>query len=395
MMLLFILSILALTFSAIPAVLFFSNLRLYRPPPQPPPPRREPISILVPARNEENCIAAAIASILTNQAIDFELLILDDHSEDQTADIVKAFAAKDPRVKLLAAPPLPAGWCGKQHACQVLADHATHDWLLFLDADVRLAPNALARLLAFMQTHGVDLASGFPWQETGTLLEKLIIPIIHFLLLGFLPLGRMRANPTIPAYAAGCGQLFIAKRASYRQMGGHATIKSSLHDGIKLPRAFRAAGLKTDLFDATTVALCRMYTSGPDLWRGFSKNATEGLASSLASLIIWTLLLGAGQLLPVALYVWVSYTPMNEWEFRAPVQASLTILFSFAALVFSYLPRLAAVGRFRLSLLGALLHPLGITLVLLLQWTAWVRSKLGWKPGWKGREYGGTIRHSK
>lgn len=382
-MTLFILTLVALLFAALPAAMILANLRRYRPP-QLVCERPEGVSLLVPARNEEATIAKSLEAALRSQGVPFEVLVLDDHSTDRTAEIVRGFMVKDARVKLMAAPELPAGWCGKQHACQVLAGHATFDWLVFIDADVRLAPTAFYRMLAFMQQTGVDLGSGFPWQETGTLLEKLIIPVIHFLLLGYLPLGQMRAQPKVPALAAGCGQLFIARRKSYQQMGGHAAIKSSLHDGIKLPRAFRAAGLTTDLFDATDLAICRMYTSGRDLWRGFSKNATEGMASSVVSLLVWTLLLGAGAILPLPLYVAVSLQPTAEgtWLQWTPVIA-------FTALALCYLPRFLMVARFRQSLLGALLHPLGVLLVLILQWQAWVKKKLGMKAGWKGRSYGG------
>ncbi len=108
-------------------------------------------------------------------------------------------------------------------------------------------------------------------------LERLVIPLIHFVLLGFLPLARMRASRS-PAYAAGCGQLFLARREAYEKMGGHAVIRTSLHDGLTLPAAFRRAGLATDLFDATDVASCRMYHGAGELWRGLAKNATEGIA---------------------------------------------------------------------------------------------------------------------
>ncbi len=117
-------------------------------------------------------------------------------------------AESDSRVRYVPGAVLPSGWNGKQYACKQLADAASHERLLFLDADVRLQPEALATLLAHQDATDVALLSAFPHQETGTVLEKLIIPMMHFILLGFLPLARMRAS-THPAYAAGCGQLFL------------------------------------------------------------------------------------------------------------------------------------------------------------------------------------------
>ena len=153
---------------------------------------------------------------------------------------------------------MPAGWCGKQHACHVLAQRARHPLLVFIDADVRLAPDALARMAGFMEHSDVALASGVPFQELGTFSERLLIPLIHFILLGFLPMHLMRRT-RLPALSAGCGQLFIARRDGYEQCGGHARLRDSLHDGIKLPRIFRRAGFATALFDATDLASCRMY----------------------------------------------------------------------------------------------------------------------------------------
>src|SRR5439155_361198 len=117
---------------------------------------------------------------LASRGVTVDVVVLDDHSEDDTAALVGAIARRDRRVRLLSAPPLPAGWCGKQHACHVLRGAARYDLLAFLDADVRLEPDGLARLAAFLRNSGADLVSGIPRQVTGTLLERLVIPLIHF-----------------------------------------------------------------------------------------------------------------------------------------------------------------------------------------------------------------------
>lgn len=152
----------------------------------------------------------------------------------------------------------------------MLAGLAHHDIFLFLDADVRLEPGSIGRLAGFLRDSQADLVSGVPRQETFTVLEHLLIPMIHFVLLGFLPLGRMRQSRD-PSLAAGCGQLFMATRSGYLASGGHAAIRSTLHDGIKLPRSFRQAGLMTDLCDATPLARCRMYDGFVATWKGLGK----------------------------------------------------------------------------------------------------------------------------
>ncbi|MCC2662365.1 MAG: glycosyl transferase, group 2 family protein, partial [Geminicoccaceae bacterium] len=280
---------LALGLALLPALLTAWNLALYRAPPRSGKGTRPRLSLLIPARDEEAQIGPALRAALESRGVDLEVVVLDDHSSDGTRAVVAALTAADPRIRLELAPPLPPGWSGKQHACQVLAERARHDLLVFVDADVRLAPDALARIAAFMGSREIGLASGFPRQETGTFGERLIVPLIHFLLLGFLPLARMRRSLQ-PALGAGCGQLICVRREAYERAGGHAAIRASLHDGLMLPRAFRRAGIMTDLFDATELASCRMYRGLAEVWRGFAKNATEGMARP-AALPVWTVLL--------------------------------------------------------------------------------------------------------
>jgi hypothetical protein len=370
------LAIAALVLAAFPALTFLRNLNLYRPCPQPTRdanPKLPGISVLIPARNEERSIRAALDSVLANRYPDFEVLVLDDRSDDRTGEIVAEVARTDDRVTLMHGPPLPPGWCGKQHACAVLASAATRPLLLFLDADVRLQPDALFRLARQMDHCGADLLSGIPRQETGTLLEKLVIPLIHFVLLGFLPLDRMRESRH-PAFAAGCGQLFLAKRSAYEAMGGHATIRATLHDGIRLPRAFREAGFRTDLCDVTDLAVCRMYRGAAELWRGLAKNATEGLGSPRLIVPATVLLLG-GQVLPFVL------AALSPW------MSPTAIALAWLAVVLAWLPRWLALFRFHQSLTGAILHPLGILVLLAIQWYALVRGLVGGKSDWKGRHY--------
>jgi hypothetical protein len=375
---LLILTTVSLILALIPDLLFRANLRHYAPPPATG--RVRPcLSVLIPARNEEAAIGPAVMSALANTGVELEVLVLDDQSEDRTAAIVEELAQADERVRLVSAPELPAGWCGKQHACWVLARQARHPLLVFLDADVRLAPDALTRMSAFMTASGADLASGIPHQETGTLLEKLEIPLIHFILLGFLPIRWSRKSRR-PSFSAGCGQLFIARAGAYRRCGGHSAIRGTFHDGIKLPRAFRAAGLKTDLFDATDLATCRMYRCARDVWHGLAKNAAEGLAAP-GRVVPMTLILLGGQVLPLFLLIACAYA----WAVTTVpgTQAALALLATAAA----YYPRIAGVLRFRQPLLGAILHPAGIVVLVAIQWFAFLRAALGRPSTWKGRAY--------
>lgn len=390
------LAILALVLAAIPAVTAAWNLNAFRRLPQAPsahdpgasgsgppavssaesrPPNLPPLSLLIPARDEQRCIADALDAALANAGVNFEVVVLDDHSTDDTAAIVRDFAARDDRVRLETAPPLPAGWCGKQHACHVLAQRARHDMLVFIDADTRLSPGALSRIAAEMARRpDLDLLSGFPRQETRTWPEKLVLPLISYLILAYLPV-RWARRFRFPGFAAGCGQLFIARRHAYEQVGGHAAVRASLHDGVKLPRAFRKAGHTTDIFDASDTAACRMYRGLGELWPGLTKNSIEGLGSP-GAIGVWSVLLLGGSVLPILILLAAALT-----GHAGAMQTA------GAAVALAYLTRATAAARFGDTWLGVLGHPLGLTLLMAIQWHGLIRHLRGATPQWKGRNY--------
>lgn len=354
----------ALFLAAGPAALAMVNLLFYRAPG--PAAGRPAISVLIPARNEEANIAAAAAAVLASQGVELELIVLDDASTDRTRAILEAIP--DPRVTVAAAPALPPGWSGKQHACAALARLARHELMVFVDADVRLAPDALSRMAGYMQRHpAVGLGSGFPRQVTLTWSERLLIPLIHFLLLGFLPMAAMMRSAS-PGLGAGCGQLFIARRDAYELAGGHGAIRTSLHDGIKLPRAFRRAGSLTGLFDAGGFATCRMYANAAQVWEGLTKNATEGMAKP-GALPVWTVILAGGQVAPAVL---LALAP--SWTAAAALACGIGL-------------RLVLAERFRQPWLSAVLHPVGVAALLVLQWSALIRAARGRPATWRGRAY--------
>jgi len=354
---------LALALAIIPCVLIQDNLRRYRTPELCE--GRPKISVLIPARNEAANIGAAVAAILASELVELELVVLDDGSTDATGEILAGIS--DPRLRVAQGGVLPAGWSGKQHACAALARLARHELLVFVDADVRLAPEALSRMAAFMARNDVALASGFPRQITKSWSEILLLPLIHFLLLGFLPFAQMQRSAS-PKFGAGCGQLFIARKADYEKAGGHGAIRASLHDGLTLPRAFRRAGFMTGLFDATSFATCRMYHNAAEVWEGLTKNATEGMAKPLA-LPIWTLILGGGSVLPLVVMLTSSFPLGSD------------------ALVVGIATRIILAKRFHQPMISALLHPVGVAALLFLQWAALLRAALGRPATWRGRAY--------
>jgi hypothetical protein len=369
------LALVSLFCAAIPAAMFCFNLKLYREP-ESAGSANVGVSVLIPARNEEAVIEGAVNSVLQSTGVEFEVVVMDDCSTDRTQEFVATMARRDPRVRLERAPALPAGWNGKQHACWELAHAARCEVLCFVDADVKIGPEAIARMAAFLQREDAALVSGFPRQVTKTWMEWLLLPLIHFVLLGFLPLARMRSG-TDPAFAAGCGQFMMVRREAYFAAGGHAALRRTMHDGLLLPRLLREAGFRTDLADITRLADCRMYTTAAQVWNGLAKNATEGLAAP-ARIVPVSLVLLLGQTMPIALLIWLWLRGGSSIP---------AIALAFAAAVCAWLPRVVAARRFRQDWRGAVLHPVGILVLIVLQWYALVTKTLGRATVWKERSY--------
>jgi hypothetical protein len=374
----------------VPAVLFVVNLRRYRAPMGEAAGAR--VAVLIPARDEERNIAACVESVLASVDVAVEVLVLDDASTDRTRAIVEAMAARDARVRVVSTQALPAGWNGKQRACWLLAEEAGRQetgapLLVFLDADVRLAPEALTRCVAQMRSSRVALLSGFPRQITVGWMERMLLPLIHFVLLGFLPLGRMRAT-TDPAFSAGCGQFFLAEREAYFASGGHAAIRETRHDGLRLPQAFRRHGFRTDIFDLTALAEVRMYDSASAVWMGLAKNATEGIATP-GRIVPFTVLLLLGQVMPVVFAAaWFALSLemlVVGATFDQPLLATAVGVAVVVGFVASYVPRLLAVRRFKQPLGAALLHPVGVVMLLVVQWYALGKKVLGRPVSWRAR----------
>lgn len=355
----------ALFLATFPATMAVANLFFVRPA-QGVPSQDALVSILIPARNEEANIAACLDAALASRGVAIEAVVMDDGSTDRTSEIVAAYAARDARVRLETCPPLPPGWTGKVHACARLAEAAKGTHLLFIDADVRLEPAAAAAMAGHAQRTGSAMVTGVPRQQIGSLGEAVTVPMINFLLFCYLP-GGGRAFTQRPEMAAACGQLMMVERAAYDVAGGHAGIRSVLHDALQLARRMRAAGFATEVVEGAPLATCRMYDGFIQSWRGFIKNAREGMATPVG-LPIWTAMLAGAFLWPIAL---------------------LPEAWAFLALALGLALRAAVTFRTREPWWTIPLHPLAVLVALAIQWTALVRGLMGKREGWKGRAYQG------
>ena len=260
------------------------NAALLRRPPPDPPPVRRPVIVVVPVRDEVDQVGDCLATLLDQRGIDdLRVVVVDDGSTDGTADVVRAVT--DLRLRLVDADPPPPGWLGKTHACAVgvaATDGSDGGVLAFVDADVRLFPDALAGAVAVLDRHRLDLVSPWPRQLADSLAERLIQPLQQWLWATTLPLRVAESSPR-PSLAAANGQFLVLNRRSYDRAGGHAAVRGEVLDDIALLRAVKRSGGRGGPIDGSRLAACRMYDGWPALRDGYAKSLWGAVGGSPAA----------------------------------------------------------------------------------------------------------------
>jgi cellulose synthase/poly-beta-1,6-N-acetylglucosamine synthase-like glycosyltransferase len=244
------------------------------------------VAVLLPVRDEAHRVAPCLDALL---ALDGRprVIVLDDGSTDGTRDLVERTG-----VTVLGGAPLPPGWLGKPHACQQLADAAGDaEILVFVDADVILRPDAVAKAVALLESIRVDLLSPYPRIEANGLGERLVQPLLQWSWLTFLPLRAMERLRN-PSLAAAGGQFLVVRAAAYRRAGGHAAVRADVLEDIALARAIKRSGGRIALADGSRLATCRMYTSWRELVEGYSKSLWASFGSPAIAALVTLGLLG-------------------------------------------------------------------------------------------------------
>ena len=262
----------------------------------------ERVAVLLPLRDEAERVTPCLTALLGQTGVpDLEILVLDDGSTDGTAEVVRAVAGD--KVRLLTGAPLPDGWLGKPHACAQLASAAgAADVLVFVDADVVLAPGAIAAGAGLLRSAGVDLLSPYP-RIVGA--GRLVQPLLQWSWLTFLPLRVMERSPR-PSLAAAGGQWLVLDRAGYERAGGHAAVRDDVLEDIGLARAVKRAGGRIALADGSVLAECLMYSSWAEVRDGYGKSLWASFGSPAGAAAVVGLLVLLYVVPPVAALVLVA-----------------------------------------------------------------------------------------
>ncbi|MGA2394398.1 MAG: glycosyltransferase family 2 protein [Candidatus Lustribacter sp.] len=243
------------------------------------------LSIVVPARNEERNIEACVRSLLAQQGVDAEVIVVDDGSVDATAVILERLQREFPALRLIAGEPLPAGWVGKPWACTQGARAARGDWLLFTDADSRHQPHASASTLAFALAQRADALSIMTGQDLGSPAEAALLPaILQMIVFASGPIDEIN-DPQRPDRALANGQYLLVSRNAYDALGGHAALRDELVEDIAFARRIKGDGrFRFVVAEGTQLVRVRMYRSLREIWDGFTKNMYLGARGDLRAI---------------------------------------------------------------------------------------------------------------
>jgi len=333
---------------------------------------RPKVSILIPARNEAAVIGRTVQALLAQSYTHYELIVLDDHSNDGTGDLARAAANGDSRLRVLKGEALPAGWLGKNWACHQLSQSAKGDLLLFTDADVEWTPDALQALVAAQTRSCYDLLSVWPTQKTVTLGERLCVSLIALVIFAYLPEFMVRLSPWA-IFAAANGQCLLFTRAMYARVGGHQAVRANITEDVGLARAVKRAGGRLMMLDGNRLVLCRMYTSWAGVRDGFAKNILAGHGNSLAFLAFSTF------------FHWSLF--VAPWLWLIIGGGAAYPLYPLALIALGVGLRALTAHTTHQRALDALLMPISVLLMtrIALQ-AAWWQVRYG-GPQWKGRVF--------
>jgi hypothetical protein len=264
------------------------------------------VSILIPARNEADHIEHLIQSVQQQEYQHFELIICDDQSEDHTAELVKTCQLTDQRIRLIHTEQLPEGWLGKNHACHTLSLQAKGDYLLFIDADVTISGNLIARTIRHMNQYKLKLISIFPRQIMLSKGELKTVPVMNYILLTLLPLILVRKS-NFSSLAAANGQFMFFEAKTYHAIKPHALQRGNKVEDIAIARMLKQQHCRISCQAAEQQISCRMYQNYNEAVQGFSRNiaAYFGNSKVVASLFWIVTTLG---LIPVLFTLHWQYT---------------------------------------------------------------------------------------
>jgi chlorobactene glucosyltransferase len=339
------------------------------------------VSVIVPARNEAQNIGNLLASLTASTYPRFEVIVIDDRSEDGTGDIARSFPlGTAERIAVVTGAPLPDGWLGKPWACAQGAREAKGEILLFTDADTTHDPTLLTRSVVALGLMRIDLVTVFGRQLMGSFWERVVQPQVFAMILSRFAHVKQPIPQDRWRDAIANGQFLLFRRDSYDALGGHEAVKHEVVEDLRLSQIVIAGGWKMAMLQGEDALATRMYRGFQDLLRGWTKNmaigAKQSVPRSLQPVILPAAVLGLTglwvipPLLLIAAAVGLGGAGMLAWS---------AITVAASALYWGAVTR--SMGE---SFWYGLVYPVGSVIVVTIVFRSWVRGR---RVEWKGREY--------
>ena len=330
------------------------------------------VSVIVPARNEERNIKRCVDSLLQQDYPNYEVLVLNDNSTDKTEEILAQY--NHPKLQVFNGQPLPEDWLGKHWACHQMAERATGELFLFVDADTYHHPNALKSAVNALTAEKADFITALPKEEISSWSENLVLPIISWSLVTFMPLFLAKRSRR-PALSATIGQFMLFKKAAYQKIGGYSAIRGEVLDDVIFGRRVKAFGLTWRMFDGTKRIRCWMYTNFKETYQGLTRCIFAVFKNN-----IFYFLFSILTLLFVFLGPWI----IVILKLSGVGISEVTFWLSLTAIIITTFTWLIANIRFKYSYLLTVFHPLIIIFVGYIAFSSMIKT-FGGKIVWKGR----------
>ncbi len=334
------------------------------------------ISVLIPARNEEDNIKRCINSLLKQDYDNLEILVLDDGSTDRTAKIVDELIKKDTRIRLYYGRPLARGWLGKSYACQQLAGYSKGRYLLFVDADTLHFPTSVSSAVACLLQYKVDALSVFAKQIMVTLPERMVIPFGNFMIMGFMPFALIRRSRRA-LFCTAIGQFMLFKKEVYEAIGGHESVKGEILEDVIISKQVKRCGYRFMIFDGRSNLYCRMYHNFSEVVSGYSKVLFSSFDYNIVMMSAAIVAIAAIYLMP---FVMLPLGIIFDWQ-----QMYINIM--ILQVIFILITRIILSIRFRMKAIDILLYPLSVIYLLSLAVNSVLQYKFNIGVCWKGRTY--------
>lgn len=352
------------------------------------------VSVIVPARNEERNLPRLLPSLLGQHYPRYEVIVVDDQSDDDTPRILAEFAQQDKRLGVIRGGELPRaeGWLGKPYAMHQGAQTAKGDWLLFTDADTVHDPLSLSSSVAYAMRHSVDLLSIFPFYELITPAERMIMPVAFMGIFNLYPPDKVN-DPHNKAAIAN-GQYLLIRREVYEQVGGIERVKGQVVEDLEFARAVKGDGHRLYIVGGQHLMTVRMYTSFREVWEGWSKNTVIALQGNPGQAVFAALAVFGVTGLPVGMAVWAARAwrmgrkSHSKDDYIAAAWVSGIAVWSIG---FPMAYRRRIDRMLRLPVGWSFTQPIGTTIMGLIMLSSLVRLLRGKGVTWKGRTYVGKL----